>query len=54
MGHGAWYGQRGEGCERQRWSLKTSVGSGSFHLKRTNRKNTKNVIMSIAICAIEG
>lgn len=54
MEHGAWYGEAGKDCERQRWSLKTSVGSGSFNLKRTNWKNTKNVIMSIGLCAIKG
>lgn len=54
MGHGAWYGQAGKDFERQRWSLKTSVGSSSFCLKITNWKNSKNVIMSIGLCAIKG
>lgn len=60
-GRGAWYGQADEDCERQsralrttNWSLKSSAGSGSCQVKRSNRRNPENFIMSVAVSVIEG
>lgn len=61
MGHSAWYGQANEDCERQsralwttNWSIKSSAGSGSRQVKRSNRRNPENFIMSITVSVIEG